>query len=34
MIRNIRSFGDKYEGSHIDNFLKILDKTIDKRLTV
>jgi len=34
MISNIRSFGDKYRGSYIDNFLKILDKIIEKRLTV
>jgi len=31
MIHNIRSFGDKNKELYIDNFLKILDKTIEKR---
>jgi len=31
MIPNIRSLGDKYKELSVDNFLKILDKTIEKR---
>jgi len=34
MIHNIRSFGGKYKEFSIDNFLKILDKTIEKQFTM